>query len=89
MKLQIAVLWQQGRWTLLAPGLRFDRYGSRQSALEAARRLCDQAARQGHELEVLVQEIGGELSRLDLGEPIARSPNRLSSDLSEPAPRPS
>lgn len=62
MKLQLAVLWLGGRWTLLAPGARYDRYFSRQSALDAAQRLADQARRQGHDVEVLVQELGGELT---------------------------
>lgn len=68
MKLQIAVLWYGGRWTLLSPGARFNRYGGRQSAIDAAYRLAAQARRQGHELEILVQEIGGELARLEFGD---------------------
>jgi hypothetical protein len=66
MNLQLAVLWCGGRWTLLAPGARYDRYMSRQSALDAAHRLADQARRQGHEVEVLIQDIGGELSPVPL-----------------------
>jgi len=62
MKLELAVLWCGGRWTLLAPAARYDRYPSRQSALDAAERLADQARRQGHDAAVLVQDVGGVLS---------------------------
>lgn len=66
MALQFAVIWYGGRWTLLAPGVRRDRYASRDSALAAAHRLADQARRQGYEVEVLAQDVGGELSAVPL-----------------------
>ncbi|HVI33282.1 hypothetical protein [Phenylobacterium sp.] len=66
MALQFAVIWYGGRWTLLAPGVRRDRYASRDSALAAAHRLAEQARRQGYEVEVLVQDVGGELSAVPL-----------------------
>jgi hypothetical protein len=61
MFLQFAVLWSGDRWSLLAQGVRYDRYPSRQSALEAAHRLADQARRQGYDVRVLVQDVGGQL----------------------------
>ncbi|HEY8614668.1 hypothetical protein [Phenylobacterium sp.] len=64
MALQFAVIWYGGRWTLIAPGVRYDRYASRESALAAAQRLAAQARRQGYEAEVLVQGVGGELTQL-------------------------
>jgi hypothetical protein len=62
MALQFAVLLYGGRWTMLAGGVRHDRYASRQSAVDAAHRLADQARRQGHEVHVLVQDGGGQLA---------------------------
>ncbi|WP_374468818.1 hypothetical protein [Phenylobacterium sp.] len=62
MTLQFAVIWYGGRWTLLAPGVRYNRYASRESALAAAQRLAEQARRQGYEVDVLMQDVGGELS---------------------------
>jgi hypothetical protein len=59
MFLQFAVRWSGGRWILLAPVARYDRYLSRQSALDAAHRLADQARR--YHVRVLVQDVGGEL----------------------------
>ncbi|HEY8572389.1 hypothetical protein [Phenylobacterium sp.] len=73
MNLQLAVIWYGGRWTLLAPGARYSRYGSRQSALEAAQRLAEQARGQGYEVEVLLQDVGGELFTVD-GDPQPNSP---------------
>lgn len=61
MSLRFAVIWYGGRWTLLAPGVRRNRYASRESAIAAAERLAAQARRQGYEAEVLVQDAGGEL----------------------------
>ena len=64
MNLQLAVIWYGGRWTLMAPGARYNRYGSRQSALEAAQRLADRARDQGYAVEILLQDVGGQLSTI-------------------------
>lgn len=89
MRLQLAVLWYGGRWTLLSPGVRFNRYGSRQSALDAARRLAGQARRQGHEVQILVQDVGGELSILPMTEAeLAEALPRTSFEVETPASLP-
>lgn len=69
MALQFAVIWYGGRWTLIAPGVRYNRYGSRESALAAAQRLAAQARDQGYEVDILLQDVGGELTSAPL-EPI-------------------
>ncbi|WP_334164519.1 hypothetical protein [Phenylobacterium sp.] len=88
MALQFAVIWYGGRWTLLAPGVRRDRYASRDSALAAARRLAEHARRQGHEVEVLAQDVGGQLSAVplqDLTEPRDRPGDRPQDPANSPA----
>jgi len=88
MALQFAVIWYGGRWTLLAPGVRRDRYASRDSALAAAHRLAEQARRQGYEVEVLVQDVGGELSAVPLQEDRDDGPGRPGDRPQDPANSP-
>jgi hypothetical protein len=76
MTLQFAVIWYGGRWTLLAPGVRYDRYASRESALAAAQRLAEQARRQGYEVEILAQDVGGQLSAVPPSEAEESRPHR-------------
>lgn len=87
MALQFAVIWYGGRWTLLAPGVRRDRYASRDSALAAAHRLAEQARRQGYEVEVLVQDVGGQLSAVPLQDRAER-PDRPGDQPQDPANSP-
>lgn len=74
MVLRLAVLWRRDRWTLLAPGASYDRYRSRQNALDAARRLAERAQSEGLEVEILVQDVGGELAVAPLHPPPPRDP---------------
>lgn len=76
MTLSLAVLWCDERWTLLAPTARYNRYPSRRSALDAAQRLAGQARRQGHEVQILVQDLGAELAPLDRRDAPAQAENR-------------
>jgi hypothetical protein len=72
--LKLAVIWSDGRWTLLAPKARYNRYASRQSALAAAQRLARLARAQGRSVEILLQDAGGELSRVAAGEDLGGPP---------------
>jgi len=81
--LQLAVIWYGGRWTLLAPGVRYNRYASRQSAIDAAQRLARQATRQGYHVEILLQDVGGELSTVALDQ-APPSQRRASDDEAHP-----
>jgi hypothetical protein len=84
MTLQFAVIWYGGRWTLLAPGVRYNRYASRESAVAAAQRLASRARSQGYEVEVLVQDVGSQLSPA----PESDAPSRRDDPPQDPANSP-
>jgi hypothetical protein len=61
-----AILQAGDEWQIVCSRRRMGHFQTRDLALQAGARLAGEARRAGHEVELLVQEMAGELRRLDL-----------------------